>query len=508
MPSLIDLILEGTRQDQRPWPRAVIGPDVWNFAVSQIALDRWTLLGLWGEPSAVHMALFDESAPDVAVVSLDCPERRYPSVGKHHAPAIRLERSIHDLFGLEPEAALDTRPWLDHGRWGVNFPLQDRIDVPSTAPAYRFLAAEGDDLHQIAVGPVHAGIIEPGHFRFTASGETVVRLEQRLGYTHKGIEGLMVGAPLERAAQLAGRTSGDSTVAYAYAFSRAAEAALQIEVPPRAVWLRALLAELERLANHLGDFGAICNDASFALIHAHCSVLRELVLRAAETGFGHRLMRDIITPGGVTRDLDKDDETAIRVMIDEVTLRFPPLVELYDNTASLQDRTVTTGTLKPALARHYGAGGFVGRGSGRSFDARRTLGYPPYEKLRFDVPVLNEGDVNARVWIRIREVEQSLSLLNQILDRMPEGALRVQAPPPGQRREGEPREGLAIVEGFRGDVLAWLRLSGTGAVERCHLRDPSWFQWPLLEAAIEGNIVADFPLCNKSFNCSYSGHDL
>jgi Ni,Fe-hydrogenase III large subunit/Ni,Fe-hydrogenase III component G len=502
MPSLIDVVLEGTKQSQRPWPRVQVRPDVWNFTVSQIALGRWTLFGLWGEPSAVHMAILDESAADMAVISLDCPGGRYPSVGKHHAPAIRLERSIRDLYGLEAEGAFDTRPWLDHGRWDVKFPLSDRRQASSDAPVYRFLAAEGDNLHQIAVGPVHAGIIEPGHFRFTASGETVVRVEERLGYTHKGIEGLMAGASLPRAAQLAGRSCGDSTVAYAYAFSRAAEAALQIEAPPRAVWLRALMAELERLANHLGDIGAICNDASFALIHAHCGVLRESVLRAAQIGFGHRLMRDIITPGGVTHDLGKDGETTIRAMLDEVGLRFPPLVELYDNTASLQDRTVTTGVLKPALAKQYVAGGYVGRGSGRAFDARRTLCYPPYGDLRFEVPVLSEGDVNARVWIRIREVGESLSLVAQILDRMPEGVLHIQPTPPG-----EPREGLAIVEGFRGDVLVWLRLSDTGTAERCHLRDPSWFQWPLLEAAIEGNIVADFPLCNKSFNCSYSGHD-
>jgi Ni,Fe-hydrogenase III large subunit len=349
---------------------------------------------------------------------------------------------------------------------------------------------------------VHAGIIEPGHFRFTASGETVVRLEQRLGYTHKGTEGLMSGASLERAVQLAGRVSGDSTVAYAYAFSRAAEAALELVLPDRAVWLRALLAELERLGNHLGDIGAICNDASFTLIHAHCSVLRESVLRAADRAFGHRLMRDVIVPGGVTCDLTDDGREAIRATLQNIRQRFPQLVELYDNTASLQDRTVDTGVLKPALARQYAAGGFVGRASGRAFDARRTLAYPPYDVLRFEVPVLNEGDVNARVWIRVREVEQSLSLIDQILDRLPEGPLRANA---GQF--GEPREGMAIVEGFRGEILVWLRLRD-GLIERCHLRDPSWFQWPLLEAAIENNIVADFPLCNKSFNCSYSGQDI
>jgi Ni,Fe-hydrogenase III large subunit len=330
----------------------------------------------------------------------------------------------------------------------------------------------------------------------------VVRLEQRLGYTHKGIEGLMSGAVLDRGAQLAGRVSGDSTVAFAYAFSRAAEAALEIAAPDRAVWLRALLAELERLANHLGDIGAICNDASFALMHAHCSVLRESVLRAADTAFGHRLMRDLIVPGGVTRDVSDEGKRAIRRALANIRQRFPTLVELYDNTASLQDRTVDTGVLKPALAGQYAAGGYVGRASGRAFDVRRALPYPPYDSLSFEVPVLNEGDVNARVWIRVREVEQSLSLIVRILDRLPGGPLRTRA-----KRQDDVREGMAIVEGFRGDVLVWLRLQN-GRIERCHLRDPSWFQWPLLEAAIKNNIVADFPLCNKSFNCSYSGQDL
>ena len=503
MPSLIDLTLEGRKVGQYgPWPRVAVDAPVWTFAASELAHGRWSLLGLWGEPATVHMAIMDEQTAEIAVVSLDCPTRTFPSVGKHHPPALRLERTINDLFGLSAQGSPDGRPWLDHNRWGVRFPLGDRIDALPKAAPYRFLAAEGDGLHQIAVGPVHAGIIEPGHFRFTASGETVVRLEQRLGYAHKGIDGLMTGASLARGVQLAGRTSGDSTVAYAYAFSRAAEAALDLAVPDRAVLLRALLAELERLANHLGDIGAICNDASFALMHAHCGVLRESVLRAAGATFGHRLMRDIIVPGGVSRDIAADGMETIRTTLDNIRLRFPALVELYDNTASLQDRTIDAGVLKPPLASQYAAGGYIGRASGRSFDARRTLAYPPYDRLRFDVPTLNEGDVNARVWIRVREVEQSLSLVEQILSRLPKGPTRTEVP-----LGGEVREGMAIVEGFRGDVLVWLRLRN-GLIERCHMRDPSWFQWPLLEAAIENNIVADFPLCNKSFNCSYSGHDL
>jgi Ni,Fe-hydrogenase III large subunit len=213
-------------------------------------------------------------------------------------------------------------------------------------------------------------------------------------------------------------------------------------------------------------------------------------------------LRDVIVPGGVSHDLDGEGTKIIRAMLGNIRLRFPALVELYDNTASLQDRTVDTGVLTPALAKQYAAGGYIGRASGRSFDARRPLAYPPYDGLRFEVPVLNEGDVNARVWIRVRELEQSLSLIDQILDRLPKGPLRAKV-----EQLREPREGMAIVEGFRGDVLVWIRLQD-GRVERCRLRDPSWFQWPLLEAVIENNIVADFPLCNKSFNCSYSGQDL
>jgi Ni,Fe-hydrogenase III large subunit len=329
----------------------------------------------------------------------------------------------------------------------------------------------------------------------------VVRLEERLGYVHKGIDALMIGADLDKAAKLAGRTSGDSTVAYTIAFSRAVEAAASVEAPPRAHYLRALMAELERLANHFGDIGAICNDASFSMMHAHCGVLRERVLRFADAAFGHRLMMDCVVPGGVAAEMAPGSAEKLRTLVDEIRRAFPPLVELYDRTASLLDRTVGTGILKHELAERFAPGGYVGRASGRSFDARKALPYPPYDALRFDVPSREEGDVNARVWIRIDEVHESLSLIDQMMQLMPGGAVKIDVPP-------NTGEGFALVEGFRGDVLAWVKLGSDGRVANCHLRDPSWFQWPLLEAVIEGNIVADFPLCNKSFNCSYSGHDL
>ncbi|MFO1107772.1 MAG: NADH-quinone oxidoreductase subunit C [Bradyrhizobium sp.] len=504
MAGLKDLLRKGeTAASHRPWPRVTITAEVWREAIAGLTGGQWQMLGLWGEPDRVHMALRDETDETIAVVSLACKGRGYPSVALHHPPALRLERSLRDLFGIEPLGLPDPRGWLDHGNWDVRYPLATAPDRTPIDKAYAFLPVEGDGLHQIPVGPVHAGIIEPGHFRFTANGETVVRLEQRLGYVHKGIESLLAGATLEAAGKLAARTSGDSTVAYGFAFARAVEAALGIDAPPRAMHLRALMAELERLANHLGDFGAICNDASFALIQAHCAVLREKVLRAAQTAFGHRLMRDRIVPGGVAADIDADGVGAIRSLIADIKALFPALVELYDNTASLQDRMVTTGTVKPFLARQYAPGGYVGRAAGRVFDTRKALPYAPYDRLSFDVPVLDAGDVNARVWIRIREIEQSLSLIAQLLDHMPQGALRIELP-----MASAPCEGMALVEGFRGDILVWLRLDAGGRIARCHLRDPSWFQWPLLEAAIEDNIVADFPLCNKSFNCSYSGHDL
>jgi Ni,Fe-hydrogenase III large subunit len=515
MLKLIDIIPDARPVEaQRPWPRLVVSEAGWRFAAGQMAAGNWTLLGLWGDGGAVHMASFDKSAGEITVLTLPCANGTFPSVGALHAPAIRLERALRDLYGLTPVGLPDPRPWLDLGFWDVEHPLASpglagRRDAagpgmtkerPPARP-YQFLPVEGENLHQIPVGPVHAGIIEPGHFRFTASGETVVRLEQRLGYVHKGIDALMTGATLDTAARLAGRASGDSTVAYALAFARAVEAALAIEVPARAVHLRALMAEIERLANHFGDIGAICNDASFSLMHAHCGVLRERTLRAADACFGHRLMMDCVVPGGIAADPDPSCMAGVSGLVREARRVFPSLVELYDNTASLQDRTATTGILRGELANRFGAGGYVGRGSGRNFDARKMPGYAPYDRLDFEVPVLAEGDVNARVWVRIREVGQSLNLIEQILQRLPAGPVRTDI------AGAAAAEGIALVEGFRGDVLAWVRMEA-GQIARCHLRDPSWFQWPLLETAIEGNIVADFPLCNKSFNCSYSGHDL
>ena len=488
-----------------PISRVVVDAASWDAIAERLGADRrYTLVSLWADAAHVHLAVADESAGSIAVVTSACENGRFGSVGRHHAPAIRLERAVHDLWGHVPIDAPDRRAWLDHGRWAVQHPLGGNRDrqIAATGATYAFLPAHGDALHQIPVGPVHAGIIEPGHFRFTAAGETIVRLEERLGYVHKGIDALMRGQPLQRASRVAARTSGDSTVAYSLAFARAVESALGVEAPARAVYLRAIMAELERIANHLGDFGAICNDASFSIMHAHCGVLREHVLRAAASAFGHRLMMDRIVPGGVAVDVDASGTAAITALIGELRARLPALVDLYDNTASLQDRTAGTGRLAAELAQRFGAGGYVGRASGRAFDARKFWRYPPYDDLEFTVPVHAAGDVDARVWVRIEEIEQSLSIVEHCLAHLLAGPIAIDVPAPTHSVEG-----VAAAEAFRGDVFAWVRID-TDGIAASHLRDASWFLWPLLEAVVEGNIVADFPLCNKSFNCSYSGHDL
>lgn len=507
MPTLNALLISGKIVDRhRPWPRSIVNVETWRLATQQLVEGSVSMLGLWADSITVHLALCNMAGTDVAVLTLPCPDGRFPSIGQHHAPAIRLERSIQDLFGLKAEGLIDSRPWLDHGRWGQRYPMGASIPAPANGISYEFLAAEGQSLHQIPVGPVHAGIIEPGHFRFSVNGELVVRLEERFAYTHKGTEKLMAGADLATAAKLAGRVSGDSTVAYAWTFARAVEAALGVTVPERATWLRALMAELERLANHLGDIGAICNDAAFTLMHAQCGVLREQVLRVSADAFGHRLMMDRIVPGGVSTCIDDKGTQQIDKMIGYIRTQLPGLVELYDNTASLEDRTVHTGIVAHTLVQQFATGGFIGRASGRNFDTRRNLVYEPYGKLSFDVPVREKGDVNSRVWIRIDEIYQSLALLDQIIGCMPGDSSLCQEIDNHTFIDGG--EGLAIGEGFRGDILVWIDINGKGRITRCHLRDPSWFQWPLLEVAIKDNIVADFPLCNKSFNCSYSGHDL
>ncbi len=389
------------------------------------------------------MALWDAGGSQKAIVSLEARHGVYPSVGAHHTPAMRLERAMRDLYDVNPMGLPDTRAWLDHGVWPTK-PLR-------TGEGYQFLPADGSGLHQIPVGPVHAGIIEPGHFRFTANGETVVRLEERLGYVHKGVEALCAGASLAQASKIAARISGDSTVAYSFAFALATEGALGWDVPPRAVLLRGIMAELERLSHHVSDVGAVCNDASVVAILARCALIREDILSTAAGCFGHRMMMDCIVPGGTACDLDGEGAAAVRALLERLEESFAGVVHAYDQSPSLQDRVQKTGVTRPEYVRQFGAGGYVGRASGRDFDARRAFAYPPYGAIAFEVPSRIAGDVDARLWIRIEEVSQSVAMIRQLLDMLEPGPI---AAPPPPLHNGH---GVAVTEAFRGDVFLSIR---------------------------------------------------
>jgi Ni,Fe-hydrogenase III large subunit len=500
--SAAEIIRAGAAQGCKPHERYLLTPVQWQALVMALREDRaLELFGLWAEPNLVHAA-FHQPRAGLLLASLPVQEGRFAALSPVRPGAVRFERMIRDLWGHVADGAVDSRPWLDHGRWPLVAPLAaqpGKQDAPPPQP--EFLAAEGEGVHQIAVGPVHAGIIEPGHFRFHVQGETVVRLEQRLGYLHKGTLSLMLGKSPRLAARFAARLSGDSTVAHSWAFAMAAENALGVTSSPRAVTLRALAAELERIHNHLNDWGFICNDAAFAFPHVRCGALREAVLRACAVAFGHRLMMDFVVPGGVARDIAADGAQAIGAALAAVEREIPSLIQVYESHASLQDRVVGTGTVTPELAAAFAAGGHVGRAAGRAFDSRHSPGYAPYDKLGFSVKVLEAGDVDARLRIRVAELGQSIAMVRKLLDRLTPGELRLDMPQTGG-------EGVGLVEAFRGEALHWLQLDDGGLIRAVFMRDASWLQWPLLEAAIENNIVADFPLCNKSFNCSYSGVDL
>ncbi len=493
------LIRGGAPQGCAPFERFLLSPARFAEAAADPAL---ALLSLWAEPAMVHAAYHDEAEGGLLIASCAATEGRYPALSPIRPGAVLFERMIRDLWGLHAEGATDLRPWLDHGTWPHHAPLSGKpVANSSAAPQPDFLPVEGEGWHEIPVGPVHAGVIEPGHFRFRVQGELVVRLEARLGYVHKGTLGLMQNKSPRAAARFAARLSGDTTVAHALAFALAAEAATGAAVPPRAVLLRALMLELERIANHLNDWGFICNDAAFAYPHARCGVLRETLLRAHAVAFGHRLMMDRVIPGGLSADMAAEGPAALRAALDTIAGELPELVRIYETHASLQDRVVGTGFLKPDYAARFAAGGFVGRGSGRAFDARAALPHAPYDELRVTPIVLPEGDVDARARLRIAEAGASIALVRRILGLLEPGEIHAPLPQKGG-------EGIAVVEGFRGEIITWMALDDGGLIRAVFPRDPSWLQWPLLEAAIEGNIVADFPLCNKSFNCSYSGVDL
>lgn len=444
------------------------------------------------------------------IIKTEAPvdEPIFPTLTPSYLPAYRFERQIRSLMGVIPVGHPDSRPWIKFEDWPEDaWPLRKSFDasiaMPRVSGEYKWISAEGEAVYEIPVGPVHAGIIEPGHFRFQAVGEDIINLEERLGYVHKGIEKRFESLSWDKASQLAARVSGDTTVAHSLAYCQALESMTGCAVPERSQWLRALFLERERIANHFGDIGAICNDAAFAFMLYQMSRLRETMLRTNLKLFGHRFIMDRIIPGGVSVDIDADAIDAILTELKWLSDEFQRLVDIYDENSSLEDRTRDTGILIPEKARELCTVGIVARASGLNLDCRLQNPFPPYDRIKVNVPVLIEGDVNARVWVRIEETRESIRIMREILRTLPSGDISsvMGSPLPDT-------SGFSAVEGWRGEIVYWLHSGPEGKINRCMVRDPSSVNWLGLEQAVLGNIVPDFPLCNKSFNQSYSGHDL
>jgi Ni,Fe-hydrogenase III large subunit/Ni,Fe-hydrogenase III component G len=429
-----------------------------------------------------------------------------PSLAHAHYAASRFEREIRDQFGIEFTGHPDPRPLVRHAFWPEDYhPLRkDEVAARTFTDDGRpfpFTEVGGEGVYEIPVGPVHAGVIEPGHFRFSVLGETIIDMKSRLYFAHKGTEKLFEKRRAADGVELAERISGDTSVGHALAYAQAVEAATGVEAPSRARYLRVILLELERLYNHVADFGAIANDTGFAVAHAHCYRIREGLLRLNKQVTGSRLLRGVIVPGGVTRDLPAALDVAGRV---EAALKdFEEVVSLCLQNTLLVDRLEGTGVLDAASAADFGVLGYVARASGLDIDARRDHPFAAYADLNFNVPVLTTGDVKARALVRVEEARQAVSLVRQACAAMPPGPLAV---PLGTADPYEP--GFGIVEAWRGRTVHMVAFADDMTLDRVKVVDPSFFNWPALSLALMDNIVPDFPLCNKSFNQSYSGNDL
>ncbi len=431
-------------------------------------------------------------------VSPDRPQ--LPSLARLSFPAGRFEREMRDLFGIVPLDHPLPRRLVRHPHWPAGwYPMRSGAgSSPGFAEVepYPFLTVEGPGVYEIPVGPVHAGLIEPGHFRFSVVGETILKLKARLWFVHRGLEKLFEGRPAGEATPWAERVSGDTSVGHALAYCLAVEEALGLELPPAGQRLRALLLELERLYNHVADLGALANDVGFGLANAHALRIRERLLRVNAAVTGHRLLRGALRPGGVRlAGLPDPAELA------EVAADVAELVELTLGHSVVRDRFTGAAVLRGEQARDLGCLGYVARSAGVRLDARVDH---PFAELAVEPVVLDGGDVLARYQIRAAEFAASVRLLQGLLDDA--GPLTVRAAPAGAAPAGG--AGLGIVEGWRGTIVHRVEVDASGRLTREKIVDPSWFNWPAVPLALRDTIVPDFPLTNKSFNLSYAGNDL
>jgi Ni,Fe-hydrogenase III large subunit/Ni,Fe-hydrogenase III component G len=451
--------------------------------------------------------LFAKGPPDQRIeLHLRIPRERpeLPSLAHLCFSAGRFEREMRDLFGIEPIGHPQARGLVLHQHWPSDWhPMRSdagpRPPMVDDAAPYPFVEVEGPGVYEIPVGPVHAGLIEPGHFRFWVVGETIVKMKARLWFVHKGIERLFEDQDLHDALPLAERISGDSAVSHSLAYCLAIEEACGLEVPPRANELRTVLLELERLYNHVADVGAMCNDVAFALANARALTLRERLLRLNAEVTGHRLLRGAISPGGAKLRWLPDPTD-----LNEIGLQFRAIVDLARSNTVVMDRFAGTAVLSTAQAAEIGVLGVVARASGLPYDARSAhplMALPAgFSPTRYET-----GDVLARFLVRCDEVATSLAVLTDLVDRGGPLQARDLRPLTDCSRVGH---GSGIVEGWRGAVVHRVEVAAGGILRRVKIVDPSFMNWPALPEALANTIVPDFPLANKSFNLSYAGNDL
>lgn len=484
-------------------------------AIAAAAVERWgarllTMVGADERPRDNRFRLYYtfELPSGGGFVTLVCPlgpeEANFPSVTPRLPAANWYEREVRDLLGLEPEGHPDPRRLVLHENWppGV-YPL--RKDFPGgsrperTAGDFPFLRVQGDGVMEIPVGPIHAGIIEPGHFRLSAVGELIIHLETRLFFTHRGLEKEAEGRPLDRGVFLAERACGVCALSHATAYAQAVECLSGVEAPPRARFIRTIALELERLYNHIGDVGNICAGTGLHFGTSQGARLKEELQRLNDAVFGHRFLRGVAVPGGVGADLDAERIALIKQTVDRVEGEFEELVEVLMASDSFLDRLRGTGRLAPETARDLGVVGVAARASGIDRDARRDHPYAAYAELDFSVPVRTAGDVEARLQVRVEEALQSFRLIRRALAGLPPGPVRLEL-----NRVAPYKTAIGIVESPRGDNVHWL-MSGPGeTIFRYRIRSASYANWPAVPFAVAGNIVPDFPLINKSFELCYA----
>jgi Ni,Fe-hydrogenase III large subunit/Ni,Fe-hydrogenase III component G len=439
----------------------------------------------------------------------------FPSLTPFMHEASVYERKIKTFFGLEPLGHPNPRTIILHENWPEDaYPLRKDFDWrtrPEKAHTpFSFHHVRGEGIYEIPVGPVHAGIIEPGHFRFSVAGEEILLLEPRLGYSHKGTEKLFEVLPLEKKLKLSERISGDSSFAYSLAFSQALETLSDASVGKRARHLRVVFAELERLANHFGDIGLIMQDTGFNLGGAEGGRMREHIMQMHERLTGSRYLRGVNTIGGVTKDIAPESVIRVKEILSALRRDFTRLVAIGENSSSLLNRLKDTGILDPQIAKDHGVTGVPGRALGFSMDARVDYPYAAYAHFKIPVASAETGDVYARYLVRIQEVFSSLGIIEEAFKELDaekgvKGALASLRKKHGFEKNSY---AISVVEGWRGDIVCLVATDREGAITRVDFRDPSFLNWPAIGHAGKGNMVPDFPLINKSFNLSYSGNDL